>query len=69
MQEKFYKPDTFWEVYNINSRKEFDQKINLLFQFHKSLIVKPHCQAVASRHLLGFNSITQILNLKEDFQF
>ncbi|PQJ78969.1 hypothetical protein [Polaribacter porphyrae] len=34
MQEKFYKPDSLWEVYNINSKEEFYKKINLSPKFH-----------------------------------
>jgi hypothetical protein len=36
-QEKFYKPDSLWEVYNINSKEEFCKKINLSPKFHKDV--------------------------------
>jgi hypothetical protein len=34
LQENYYKSDSFWEVYNINSKEEFYKKINLTPKFH-----------------------------------
>ena len=36
-QEKFYKPDSLWEIYNINSKEEFYKKISLTPKFHNDV--------------------------------
>ena len=37
MQEKFYKPDALWEVFNVNNKKEFYKEINLTPKFHEGV--------------------------------
>ena len=36
-QENFYKSDSLWSVYGINSKEEFYKKINLSPKFHEGV--------------------------------